>query len=100
MTHHIFDDLLGKTIWNIEHALDANNEIHSLNFQLDDLSLFSMYDEEYGSGNDVSVRVVDIEGTLDDLIGEPLTVAEYVSGETYLEFLIYPIYFIHQNTCR
>lgn len=76
MTASTFDDLVGKTIWQIERTLDWHGETRMLVLHLDDLTAFYMYDEEHGTGNDVSIRLTDISGDLDDLLNEPLLVAE------------------------
>lgn len=79
-----FDDLIGKTIWQIERTLDWHGEAHTLVLHLDDLTAFYMYDEEHGTGNDVSIRLTDISGDLGDLLTEPLLVAEMAKQDNNL----------------
>lgn len=74
-----FDDLLGKTIWNISINHDAAGDPREVRFCFDDLTTLCLFDAEYGTGNDCEVRLIDVEGKLSDLFGRPLTRAESVS---------------------
>lgn len=68
-----FEDLLGKTLQNVE------NTGEEIIFTLDDGTKCELYHSqdccEY-------VRVEDVIGELDDLVGSPILMAEEVSGES------------------
>lgn len=69
-----FSVLRGKTLVKIENR--CNEELH---FWCDDGSHYKLYHEQDCCE---SVSIEDIVGELDSLIGNPLTMAEEISGET------------------
>lgn len=76
----IFEPLIGEIITEIEGAKEGSEEIR---FTLENGNILRMYHEqdccEY-------VRVEDIGGNIEDLIGKPILLAEEVTNEGDLEW--------------
>jgi hypothetical protein len=81
----VYDKVLGKTLKDIKvEYYDPKSKTHQedkLIFTFDDGIVYEMYHSQDCSE---SVHIDDINGELDDLIGEPLTVAEEVSSRNTL----------------
>lgn len=70
-----FEELLGKTLTNIEVVEDEDNEII---FTCSDGTKYKMYHDQDCCE---SVFIEDICGNLDDLLNSPITMAEDISNE-------------------
>lgn len=71
----IFEPLLGKTVTKIEGAAEESEEIL---FITENEDIFRMYHEQDCCED---VRVEDIGGAINDLIGNPILLAEEVTNE-------------------
>lgn len=71
----IFEPLLGKTVTKIEGAAEESEEIL---FITENGDIFRMYHEQDCCED---VRVEDIGGDINDLIGNPILLAEEVTNE-------------------
>jgi hypothetical protein len=70
--HEIYEELIGKTLTNIEKGDDE------ILFTTSENKIYKMYHYQDCCEN---VYIDDIEGDLDDLIGSPLLMAEEVSED-------------------
>lgn len=75
----IYHNMIGKIIKEVR-----GGKIHSsdLLFIATDGSTFNFFPEDGGYGNDVSVRIDDIIGDVEDLIGYPVLIAESVTSQS------------------
>lgn len=76
----IFEPLIGETITKIEGAKEGSEEIR---FTLENGDILRMYHEQDCCED---VRVEDIGGNIEDLIGKPILLAEEVTNEGDLEW--------------
>lgn len=74
-----FEDLLGKTLVSIDGAEEENDEII---FTCSDGTKYKMYHEQDCCE---SVKIEDICGNIEDLIGFPITMADKNSSRYYEE---------------
>ena len=75
----VFEPLLGKTVTKIEGAVEESKEIL---FTLENGDIFRMYHEQDCCED---VRVEDVGGDINDLVGNPILLAEEVTSEGELE---------------
>lgn len=76
----IFEPLIGEIITKIEGAKEGSEEIR---FTLENGDILCMYHEQDCCED---VRVEDIGGNIEDLIGKPILLAEEVTNEGDLEW--------------
>lgn len=76
----VFEPLLGKTVTKIEGAVEESKEIL---FTTENGDIFRMYHEQDCCED---VRIEDIVGDINDLIGNPILLAEEVTNEGELEW--------------
>lgn len=76
----VFEPLLGRTIIKVEGAEKDSEEIL---FTLENGDIFRMYHEQDCCED---VRVEDVGGDINDLIGNPILLAEEVTNEGELEW--------------
>lgn len=76
----IFEPLIGEIITKIEGAKEGSEEIR---FTLENGDILRMYHEQDCCED---VRVEDIGGNIEDLIGKPILLAEEVTNEGDLEW--------------
>lgn len=76
----VFEPLLGKTVTKIEGAVEESEEIL---FTTENGDIFRMYHEQDCCED---VRIEDIGGDVDDLIGNPILLAEEVTNEGELDY--------------
>jgi hypothetical protein len=73
-----FSDLVGQTVWRIDQVGGLNDQAHEeMLFRMTDGWTYRLYHDEDCCE---SVRVEDVVGDLDDLIGLPLVLAEETSN--------------------
>jgi hypothetical protein len=77
-----YTELIGKTIVDVKENEDRYGFVVSVDFVFDDGSVYSMYNEEAGTGNDCTITLEDVNGEWSDLYGEPLVVAEEITNTT------------------
>lgn len=68
-----YKELIGKVLIDVKEDGET-----AIDFTFEDGSVYSMYNEEEGTGNDCQITLEDVNGEWDDIIGEPLTMAEEV----------------------
>ena len=76
-----YSELIGKTIIKVIAKQDIYDFIISLDFIFSDNSIYSMYNEEAGTGNDCIITLEDVNGDWGSLYDEPLNIAEEVTNK-------------------